>query len=84
MAARTRKIQHDDRTRDKIRTSQLINRLQDHVFGKADLTQTQVRAALGLMAKTLPDLAATQITGANGGPVQQHTTIEQHIVDPAN
>ncbi len=57
MAARSRKIRHDDETRAKIRSSQLINRLEGHVFGQVDLSATQVSAALGLLRKTIPDLS---------------------------
>lgn len=65
MAAR-KKLNHDTRTREKIRTSQLINRLTNHVLGKVDLSTSQVTAALGLMRKTLPDLAATHNTDEQG------------------
>lgn len=61
MAARSRKIRHDDETRAKIQTSQLINRLYGHVVGKVELSPTQVRAAEVLLRKTLPDLSATEI-----------------------
>jgi hypothetical protein len=70
MAARTNKIRHDDETRAKIRTSQLINRLENHVFDKSDMKTTQVTAALGLLKKTLPDLAVTELTGKDGGPLE--------------
>jgi hypothetical protein len=60
MAARTRKIRHDDETRAKIRSSQLINRLESHVLGKLDLKPTQVAAALGLLRKTIPDLSSAE------------------------
>lgn len=63
MAARTVKIRHDEETRAKIQTSQLINRLQGHVAGEFDLKPTQVQAALGLLRKTLPDLTATELSG---------------------
>ncbi len=69
MAARTRKIKHDDFTRQRIQTSQLVNRLQSHVDGKVELSSTQVTAALGLLKKSLPDLAATQISGDEDKPV---------------
>lgn len=62
MAAR-KKLNHDDRTREKIRTSQLINRLTDHALGKVEMNSSQVSAALGLIRKTLPDLAAVEMTG---------------------
>lgn len=58
MAARSRKIRHDDETRAKIQASQIINRLQGHVLGEVDMTATQVQAGLGLLKKTLPDLSS--------------------------
>lgn len=58
-----KKLTHDMRTREKIRTSQLINRLENHVLGKIELSATQVTAALGLMKKTLPDLTAVEHSG---------------------
>ncbi len=52
---------HDERTRAKIKTSQLINSLTNHVFGKNKLEATQVTAALGLLKKTLPDLQSVEM-----------------------
>lgn len=77
MAARTRKIQHDDRTREKIRTSQLINRLHDHVFGQpegenvkaVEVTQTQMKAIEILLRKSLPDLSAVTLSGDADNPI---------------
>lgn len=63
MAPRTRKIRHDDETRAKIQTSQLINRLNAHVFGEVELSPTQVRSAEILLKKTLPDLSSTEHSG---------------------
>lgn len=65
MAKRTRRIRHDDDTRTKIQTSQLINRLTNHALGKLEkpMEPCQVTAALGLLKKTLPDLSATNVTG---------------------
>lgn len=60
MAARTTKIRHDDETRAKIQASQLVNRLQNHVFGKCELTPTQVRCAEILLRKSIPDLSSTE------------------------
>lgn len=57
-------LSHDSKTRERIRTSQLINRLEKFVLsetdgenGKVELSPAQVSAALGLIKKTLPDLA---------------------------
>lgn len=63
MPARIRKIRHDDETRAKIRTSQLINRLTGHVLGDVEMSSSQVTAGLGLLRKTLPDLTATEHSG---------------------
>lgn len=60
MAARTKKIRHDEETRLKIQATQLVNRLQDHVFGKVELTPTQVRSAEILLKKTIPDLSSSE------------------------
>ena len=53
---------HDARTRAKIQTSQLINRLTDHAFGKIDLQPTQIKSIEILLRKTMPDLS--QISGS--------------------
>lgn len=83
MAARTVKIRHDEETRAKIKTSQLINRLQGYVLGKHELEPGQVTAALGLIKKTLPDLTATELSGDSDKPVAiEH--IQRTIVDPKN
>ena len=39
----------------------LINRLQDHVFGRCEMTPTQVKAASAVLRKTLPDLKAIKL-----------------------
>jgi hypothetical protein len=67
MAARIRKIRHDDETRLKIKVSQLLNSLQNHVFGESELTPTQIQAAQILLKKALPDLQAIDLQGAGEG-----------------
>lgn len=70
MAARLNPKQ-DERTRNAIRTSQLVNRLQGFALSEPDptskkpiqMTGDQVRSALGLLAKTLPDLKAVEHSG---------------------
>jgi hypothetical protein len=71
MAARTRRIQHDDATRARIQTSQLVNRLQANGLGKlkAELSASQVKSIEILLRKTMPDMTATDIT-SKGGPIQ--------------
>jgi hypothetical protein len=53
---------HDARTRSKIQTSQLVNRLQDHIFGVAEISPTQMKAIEILLRKTLPDLTTVAMT----------------------
>lgn len=83
MAARLNPM-HQASVREKIRASQLVNRLQDHSLARAGtkagakklMTDAQVRAAMGLLAKCVPDLQRTEFTGDGGGP------IKVFLVDP--
>lgn len=67
--ARRVKIRHDDETRAKIQAAQIINRLHGCVMGKVELTGPQVTAAKTLLAKVLPDLQATTISGDPESPL---------------
>lgn len=60
MPARSVKIRHDEETRAKIQSSQLINFLQDHVLNGRDVKKTQITAAVALLKKVLPDLQAIE------------------------
>jgi len=61
MAARTRKIRHDDDTRAKIKAAHIINRLYQHVMGEIELESAQVSSAKALLNKVLPDLQAVTL-----------------------
>ena len=65
---------HDARTRSKIQTSQLINRLMKHANGEVQMESTQIKAAEILLKKALPDLQAIQLTGEDDGPVKMAVT----------
>jgi uncharacterized protein YjiS (DUF1127 family) len=80
MAARTVKIRHDDETRAKIQTSQLINRLTDHALNDLKLEPTQVRAIEILLKKTLPDLTATELSG--GVSITTHEEALDELDEP--
>lgn len=61
------------KTREKIRASQLINRLTDHALGDDELmSASQVNAARVLLNKILPDLKAMEHTGPDGGPMNHN------------
>lgn len=68
MAVRKR-LYHPEEVRQKIRTSQLINRLTDFANGKVELSPHQVTAILGLIKKTLPDLATVTHQGNASAPI---------------
>ncbi len=51
---------HDEKTRSKIQTSQIINRLMKHVKGDVEMGNSQIRAAEILLRKSLPDLQAIE------------------------
>lgn len=63
MAATKRNAMLIDEARGKIRTTQLINRLQDHIDGKCEMSQTQITAIRILLGKSIPDLQAVEHTG---------------------
>lgn len=69
MAARLNP-RHDAKTREKIQTSQLINRLMAHANGECEMSTTQVRAAEILLKKVLPDLSSTELSGNEDSPVK--------------
>ena len=56
--------------RRRIKTTLLLKKLEDHVLGEAEMSNTQLRAAETLLRKTIPDLSAVTLTGGDGGPVQ--------------
>ena len=68
MAARTRKIRHDDDTRMKIKAAQLINRLTGHAMGEIEMSPSQVRAIEVLLRKILPDLSDVKMD-VNAQPI---------------
>lgn len=55
--------------RQKIRASQLINALQNHVLGKTEMTASQVTAGLGLLKKCIPDLQHSTLSDSDGKPL---------------
>src|SRR5262245_3876370 len=61
--AKRKTLSHPDHVRQKIRATQLINRLMALIDGKITLSISQVRAIDILLKKVLPDLAQTHIAG---------------------
>lgn len=70
--------------REKIRATQLINRLQNYALAEVDedspgMSKGQVTAALGLLKKCVPDLVNTQLTGEGDEPIKI-ALVERRIV----
>lgn len=63
MAAR-KQLFHPDEVKQKIKTSQLINRLQENALSEAEiLTRGQIDSIKTLLAKVLPDQKAVEHSG---------------------
>lgn len=74
MAAR-KILTHDAKTRDKIKTTQLVKRLQGFALEENDpqtkkpvkMTRDQITAAIALIRKVMPDV--TEVKGDIGGEI---------------
>src|SRR5258708_11495445 len=69
-----------DEHRQKISDSNILTYLIQHVQGERNMSATQVNAGIALLRKIMPDLAATELSGPDGGPI--HHEMELTIVDP--
>jgi hypothetical protein len=61
--ARPKGVWTPDIVRRRIQATKLAKALQDHVFGKNEMSATQIRAAEILLRKKVPDLNTTEFTG---------------------
>jgi hypothetical protein len=71
MAARIRK-HHQDEVRARIQVGQLVKVLENQALGTAEneITPMRIKAIEILLRKSLPDLSAIELTGAEGGPLR--------------
>ena len=69
MAAR-KVLPHSELTRQRIKTSMLVNRLQGLINGEVEMPPHAVTAALGLLKKTVPDLSAVEMKTEHSGEVK--------------
>jgi hypothetical protein len=76
-----KRLYHPDEVREKIQTSQLVNRLNSFVNGEIELSPHQVTAALGLIRKTMPDLASTEHSGEVSVPFVMAIPVVAATVD---
>ena len=83
MAARTNKPLHNDRTKERIRASQLLNRLNSFANGEIEMSNAQVNAARVVIGKIIPDLKAVELTGKDGGEIQTRNKVTVEFVNKA-
>jgi hypothetical protein len=82
MAARLSRA-HSEAVRQKIQASVLIDRLQRHVMGELEMSQTQINAANSLLDRSVAKLSQIQHVGdEDGGPVRQ--SVEVIFVEAAS
>ena len=78
MAARKRPGLSEN-TRERIRTTMLVKRLEEHILSREPiLDATQVRAIEILLRKTLPDLQAVTLQGELEHNVRLAVTLTPH------
>jgi hypothetical protein len=75
----SRSPSYAEAVRARIRAGGIVKRLEDHVLGKVEMSATQVSAALGLLRKTVPDLASVEHTGRDGGPIETRNVNEDDL-----
>lgn len=74
MAVR-KQLWHPDSVRQKIRASQLVNRLEKHAHGEVDMSPTQISAAVALLDRCVPRLTATEMK--LDGEMQVRDTVDR-------
>jgi len=59
-----------DKVRERIKVALILNRLQDHVHGRCEMSPTQVQAAQILLKKAIPDLQSSTL----------NVTVTEHVM----
>jgi hypothetical protein len=63
--------------REKIRATLIVKKLEDHILEAQEMSPSQVTAALGLLKKAVPDLAAITHEGNENAPLAMTITWKQ-------
>ena len=75
-AAKRLRHRHQDEVREKIKVSNIIDRLEKHIDGLIELTATQVASARILLDKSLPSVNAVELSGDPDNPVEHKAIVE--------
>ena len=70
-------FQMTDEHRVKIKNSNILNALVEHVEGRREMSSTQVSAGLGLLKKVMPDLSAVESAVEHSGEIKVKASKEQ-------
>lgn len=73
---------HSELVRQRIQTSQLINRLQDNALGEESMTAGQIKSAEILLRKAVPDLKQTDF-GIGEDDTEINITVKRYGTDTA-
>lgn len=77
LGARKSWREQSDLTRAKIKTTQLINRLQDHALNNVPMTATQIKAANICLDRTMPVMSESLYIAQPASPVSYEDLISQ-------
>lgn len=79
MSERGRKpgFRMSDEHRVKIKNSNILNALVEHVEGNREMSASQVSAGLGLLKKVMPDLSAVDASVDLSGVIKVKASKEQ-------
>lgn len=77
-----KQLWHPDEVKEKIKMSQLLNRLQDNALADEEfLTVGQISSINSLLDRVLPKLKSVEVSGPGGGAIEVNQ-ITRKVVDP--
>ncbi|HXC66181.1 MAG TPA: hypothetical protein VN638_02110 [Nitrospiraceae bacterium] len=82
MSKRINRPGHSKRDKDRIRASQLLNRLDSFANGKVKLSAAQVQAAKIVIGKVVPDLKSVEMAGDPEKPIEANNNLVVRFVTP--
>ncbi len=63
------KLPYAERVRERIQTSMVLDKVINCALGKEDMTEKQLKAAITLLNKTVPNLSESKNTNEHSGSV---------------
>jgi hypothetical protein len=77
----SRSSAYAEAVRARIKAGGIAKRLEDHIVGKVQMSNSQVSAALGLLKKVVPDISAIEHSGPDGGPIETKNKLDIGFVN---